>query len=515
MAGPSNRRRERRDTVVVVGGGHNGLTCAALLAKAGRPTVLLEAREVLGGLAAMETFAGDFRVPGLLHDTSRVRDSVVDTLALRRHGLERRTDPVAVMAPRQQGEPLWIRGDRVTGSVASGDDRRYRAFRQLLARLSRAIAPLMTAPPPDPSGAIWPLLGAALRVRRLGAADMIELLRLAPMCAADWMRDAFEGERLRAAVAAPALTGSFAGPWSAGTAATLLLSECVAASEPGEIVGGPAALTASLEAAARAYGVQIRTGTRVTGIRLDSDGGVEGVDLQDGDAVEAGTVVATCDPRQTFLELVGADQLPAGLARAVGNIRMRGTTAKVHLGIKGKLETGDDQAVEAIRTGETLDQLEQAFDAVKYGRISEPPVLDVRIPSIADASLCPEGHHVVSIIAHFAPTDRRGGWTEAERDALGDAVVAELARTFPDLPEQIVAREVLTPADLQTRYALTGGHIHHGEHAPDQLLFMRPVPQCARYRSPIEGLYLGGSGSHPGGGITCAPGALAARALLA
>lgn len=519
----------RSDRIVIIGGGHNGLTAAALLARAGRDVVVLEARSVLGGLAAREQFHDGFSAPGLLHHTSGVRRALIESLDLARHGLEWREAP-DVWAPSSspgdgeaKGSGLWLRGDTIDGDVADGDGERYAAYRGFITRLAKVIRPLMSGPPPDPRGKLLPLLFLGLDIRRLGAVDMTELLRIAPMPVADWMRDSFHDERLRAAVASPAMYGTFTGPWSPHSATQLLVHECLAGSE---IVGGPAALTDALAKAARSHGAELRTDARVEAIVLDRQtSGVVSVLLEDGDSLPAHTVLATCDPRTTFLGLIGRRQLSARFAADVSHIRMRGTTAKVHLALEGGLTTPDGDEVEAMRTGETLDDLERAFDAVKYGRFSERPILDVRVPSLSDPDLCPEGHHVVSILAHFAPHELRdgesrdggspGGWTDEQRDALGQSIVDALTAHFPDLPDRVQAREVLTPADIAERYGVTGGHIHHGEHAPDQLAFLRPTIQCADYRTPIAGLYLGGSGSHPGGGITCAPGALAARAMLA
>jgi phytoene dehydrogenase-like protein len=494
--------------VIVVGGGHNGLVAAAWLAKHGREVVLLEARDQLGGVAARETFGDGFAVPGLLHDSAGFRGWIADALGLAAHGLRRRATPLTVLAAEREAAPLALTGDRLEG--ADGDAERYGELRGFIGRVARVVRRLTDEPAIDPLGGLWPLLTTGLAVRRLGARDLVELLRVAPMCVADWMRDSFASEAVRAFVAAPALEGAFTGPWSAGTAANLLLREATAEAE---VEGGPAAVTAALEAAARAFGVTLRTGARVGGIRLGPDG-VAGVTLADGESLDAALVVSTCDPKRTLLGLVGSQHLTARLAGAVRAIRTRGTTAKVHLALSAPLETADGRKVEALRTGGTLDALEKAFDAAKYRRFAERPALDVRVPTEQDPSLAPPGHHVVSILAHAAAYDLEGGWTDATREALGDAVVATLAEACPGVSAASVAREVLTPADLEARYGLTGGHVHHGEHAPDQLMFMRPTIDCARYATPIPGLYLGGSGAHPGGGITGVPGALAAKAVL-
>jgi phytoene dehydrogenase-like protein len=332
------------------------------------------------------------------------------------------------------------------------------------------------------------------------------------MCVADWLNEWFETDLLKALLAGPALTGLFTGPWSAGTTATLLLNECLAG--PG-VKGGPAALIAALATACQEYGVEIRTACPVQRIRV-ADGRVSGVTLAGGQTIETTTVASSCEPKRTLLELVAPTDLPLRVEKQIRVYRTRGTTAKVNLALKALPEFigRPGQQFEVIRIAGSLADLERAFDAVKYRRFSPTPYLDIRIPSLADTSLAPAGHHVASILVQCAPYDLEGGWSEAEREVLGETVVATLDRYAPCLTERIVAREVLTPVDLEVRYGLTGGHVHHGEHGLDQMLFMRPALSCGRYATPLAGLFLCGSGSHPGGGITCGPGALAAKAIL-
>lgn len=496
--------------VVVIGAGHNGLSCAATLARAGRKVLVLEARELIGGLAARESFAEGYAVPGVLHSSGGVPEALLASLDLRAHGLARRQTPLEIVCPQPEGPPLSLCGEQLSGPLAEGDAESYAAFRAFIARVAPVVRKMLDKPPLDPLGAYWPLMLTGLSVRRLGKQDMIELLRLGPMCVADWMRDSFAGEHLRAALAVPALEASFTGPWSAGSAANLLLRQC---SDAGELQGGPAALVDALAASLKAAGGQIRTGARVERILL-ADGRVRAVQLQGGEELACETVLASCDPKQAMLELVGSQWLQSSFGEELRNIRCRGTTAVIRLALSGALELEDGRAVEALRTGTSLDALEKAFDPVKYGRFAEEPILDVRVPSMADASLAPAGHHVVSILAHAAPFELEGGWQDEAREALGDAVQNELARFCPKLGERLVAREVLTPADLAERYGLSGGHLHHGEHALDQLMFLRPTARCSQYRTPVPGLWLAGSGSHPGGGLTGMPGHLAAKACL-
>ncbi len=490
--------------VIVIGAGINGLTAATLLARGGRQVLVLEARDRVGGLGAREDFGEGYAVPGILDDTSLVSEELTGRLGLE---LRWREQPVAVLVPREEGV-LRLCGEEVAG-VEEAEVARYAAFRGFLRRVRGPIRKLMQSAPLDPLGSYWPLMLTGMAVRRLGARDMTELLRLGPMCVADWMRDALGDETLRAAVAAPALRGAFTGPWSAGTAANLLLRECCAGRE---LLGGGAALSAALADAARAAGAELRTSAKVAAITLEG-GAVSGVRLENGGTEAAARVLATCDPKSTFLRLVGEQHLPSRFAGEIRAIRARGTSAKLHLGLEGVLQLADGTSVEALRTAAGLNDLERAYDALKFGRLPERPALELRVPSVADPALAPDGHASVSVLIHGVPYALEGGW-EAARESFAEAVIAQLAEACPGLPGQIRARELLTPVDLERRYGLAGGHIHHGEHALDQLLFMRPTASCARYATPLPGLWLGGSGCHPGGGLRGRAGALAAETML-
>jgi phytoene dehydrogenase-like protein len=232
--------------------------------------------------------------------------------------------------------------------------------------------------------------------------------------------------------------------------------------------------------------------------------------LADGESIEAAAVLASCHPKQTFLSLIGEIDLPIQLSQDMHNLRARGTTAKLHLALSGPLELASGETVTRMHTGETLDDIERAFDPVKYGEVATKPVLDLWVPSVEDPSLCPPGHAVVSALVHGASHQVD---SDEAREALADRAVAELKRCCPSIDDRIVAREMLLPSDLASRFQLSGGHVHHIEHAPDQMLFMRPAVSCAHYRTPVDGLWLAGSGCHPGGGITGAPGLLAAQAF--
>lgn len=497
--------------LIVLGGGHNGLTTAAITAKEGLKVLVLEKRGILGGLAAGEEFSPGYTTQGLLLDTLGLRRLIVTELELERHGLRLRDKAAPIYVPEKHGPGLIVHRDPADmstgekGGLSSEDLESYRDYRAFLKRTQGIIRYILDHRPPPiaDSGAdgMLQLLTTGLRLRALGRGDMMELLRLGPMCAGDWLKDLFKDERLRSALVGPAVEGTFMGPWSSGTVATLLTRECAADTE---VLGGPAAVVIALEAAAKEAGVETRLNAPVARIRL-KNGKVVGVTLESGEEIDAPVVASSTDPKTTFLKLVGHIHLPVELSEQIRNIRSRGTTAKVNLALKKPLEFPErkGEAFEHIRIGTTLDDIERAFDAVKYGRFSEKPLLDIRLNG-----------KTAEILVHFAPYDLKGGWDKKQREALGDAVIDTLAEHAPKLKDSIVAREVLTPVDIEERYGLTNGHIFHVEPFLDQLYSLRPSVDTSRYATPIEGLFLCGSGSHPGGGITCRPGALGAEAIL-
>jgi phytoene dehydrogenase-like protein len=348
-----------------------------------------------------------------------------------------------------------------------------------------------------------------LMLKGLGKKTMMELLKVAPMCVADFLNEKFDTDFIKAGLSAPALYGSYAGPWSAYSTINLLLWECASGTH---VKGGAANLTRALQKAAEQAGVEIRTGTEVERILLNADGDVKGVRLKDGEDIKGSKVAASCTPKETFLNLFDDFQLEYELDFWISKLRSRGTTAKVNLAINKTVEF-NGQTIEYARTGNSFDEMEKAFDPVKYGEATSSPFLDIYIPTGQDPSLAPEGHSVVSVLVHQIPYNFKAGWSEDNKRKLGEDVINELSIYAPQLPGAIVGIEVLTPVELEEHYGLTEGHIYHGEHFVDQLI-TRPIPSCSRYSTPVSGLYLCGSGSHPGGGITCMPGYLGAQMML-
>ena len=506
---------------IIIGAGHNGLVAGLLLARAGRTVTIVERRGEIGGLCAASEFHPGYTVPGLLHDTTGVRRDVVDALGLSRFGLTFESEAPSVLAAHSDHKGVVLHAEAKRSrdeleALHGGDGDGYIEWRGFLSRIGAFVSGVLSQKPPvmkpDSIAEFWNLGKTGIGLRRLGKPDMLELMRVAPMCAADWLQEYFGDPLPAAALAAPAAIGASLGPWSAGTAASLLLYESVRGAE---VKGGPAALTQSLREAFEAAGGEIALDSKVARLALEH-GTVSGVELEGGRFVEAPLVVATCDPKHALLDLVEPGTLPLDVEEQIASVRVRGTTAKVNLALDGQISFRDREGERHARAvvADQLDDIERAFDAAKYRACSQRPHLEVSVPSVNDASLAPANTDVVSILAHAAPHNLEGGWTSEANTRFGDAVVEVLESVAPGTRAKIVAREVLSPADLKDRYGLTGGHIHHGEHALDQLLFMRPTPKLARYKTPIEGLYLGGSGSHPSGGVTCQPGALVAEAIL-
>jgi phytoene dehydrogenase-like protein len=321
---------------------------------------------------------------------------------------------------------------------------------------------------------------------------------------------------LRAAVAAQGIFGTFAGPWSAGTGLIYLLR--ATHGTPSLVQGGIGAVTQAMAAAAQKAGAEIRTGAEVIEISVKSNA-AQGVVLSTGEQILARAVISNADPKRTFLKLTDPSLLSPTFTKRLQNYRMNGTVAKVNLALSAlpafTAMNGNSEALSGrIHIGPEIDYLERAFDESKYGNFSRAPYLEITIPSLTDPSLAPEGKHVMSIYMQYAPYKLKNGSWDQQRTALGDTVVKTLAQYAPDLPGKILSHQIITPADLEEQYGLTGGHIFHGELALDQIFTMRPMLDWARYRTPIDNLYLCGSGTHPGTGLTGASGANAAREII-
>jgi phytoene dehydrogenase-like protein len=515
-----------RSDVVVIGAGHNGLVVAGLLAKSGRRVTVLERAAEVGGILRGGEFAPGFTAPGLAHTVGRLRRSVIEDLALEEHGLSLLTPAVRMHAPQPDGSSVtfWGDADRTADELRGRNPRDADAFPEF-DRKVRAIASFLAyvnvAIPPDLSS---PTLADALSgvkvgwaFRGLGARYGREATRMMPMAVADLVQEGFEEEAVRGPLSTRGVLFTACGPWSAGTAAVFLNDSAGndggAAGTAVFARGGTQALAAALASAASRAGADIRTGADVTAIR-SRDRRILGVTLADGTEIDAGVVVSAADPKRTLALCDPVELGPTMLWRA-GNIRQPGATAKVNLALSGLPAFHEDpeRLQGRIVIGPSIDYVEKASDARKYGELPEEPWIEATIPSLLDPSLAPDGRHVMSAIVQSAPRVLRDGDWSGERERLGDMTVKTLERFAPGLGELVEARQVLTPEDLETDYGLTGGHVQHAEPGLDQFFAWRPLNGEARYRFVLDGLYLAGSGAHPGGGITGGPGANAARQI--
>jgi phytoene dehydrogenase-like protein len=519
--------------VIVIGAGHNGLVAAALLAKSGRKPLVLERREVVGGAAVTEEFHPGFSASTVAHLAGPLRAAVADELGLAGRGLQVVEPEPRVFAPLPDGRSvrLWGNPERAAADIhrlSPRDAESYPRFHRSLSAVSAFLSRILAMTPPDVDRPapreLVSMAGLGLGFRGLGREEAQRLLRWGPMAVADFASEWFETEILRALVCARGITGAFAGPWSAGTTANLLLQAAAnggnGAGSAVHVKGGLGALTRALAEAARGFGAEIRTGAEVDRITT-KDGRATGVVLAGGEEIPARAVASSADPKHTFLRLLDPAVLDPDELQRLRNYRQEGMAAKVNLALSAlpafTAVHGEDAAAllaGRIHIGPEVDDLERAFDDAKYGGISRRPWIDATIPTLTDPSLAPAGGHVMSVYLQYTPYRLKQGDWPSRREEVGDAALRLLEEYAPGLSRLVVHRQVLTPLDLERTYGLTGGHPSHGEPALDQLFVARPLLGWGRYRAPVAGLYLCGAGAHPGGGVTGGPGANAAREML-
>ncbi len=519
--------------VVLIGGGHNALVAAFYLAKGGFKPLVLERREMVGGGAITEEFHPGFRASTLAHTLGPLRADIARDMQVEKFDCQVFLPDPRVFAPAPDGKALLFydhasRTAASIGRLSEKDAAKYAQFGESLETIAEVFTQLCSITPPaidKPSPEdFWNLFKTGRGVRRLGKTGIFNLLRWGPMAVADFVAEFFETELLRAVIAARGIFGNALGPWSAGSTAVLLLRAAADAHPVGSAAfprGGLGSFTRALAESAKRAGAEIRTDAEVQHIRI-KQGAVDGVVLAGGEEISAEAVVSGVDPKRTFFHLVDPSQLDPTFANRLKSFRASGNVAKVNLALGGlpaftALE-GNESYLRAlsgrIHIGPEIDYLERAFDASKYGEFSKAPYLDATIPTILDPALAPDGKHVLSAYVQFAPYKLRDGNWDSCRRELGHTVIRTLATYAPNLPGLVEGMQVITPKDLETSYGFTGGHIFHGELALDQLFTMRPVLDWARYKTPIRGLFLCGSGTHPGNGLTGASGANAAREII-
>ena len=517
--------------VVIIGGGHNGLVTAFYLAKAGFKPLVLERRAQLGGAAITDEFYPGFRCSTLAHAAGPIRSDIVRDMQLEKNGLKLITPEVGVTALSPDGRAMVLYNDakraaQEISGFSQKDAAKYPEFQASIEKIGKIIGEALALAPPNidnPSkGDLWGMLQTGRGIRKLGKKDMYRLLRWGPMAVADLVAEYFETELLRATIAARGIFGTFLGPWSAGSALVLLIRAAGDSHPAGSAhfaAGGMGAVTQAMASAAKAAGAEIRSGVEVIEVRV-KDGTASSVVLSTGEEITAKAIISNADPKRTLLKLVDPTHLAPDFVMKLQHYRMPGTVAKVNLALSGlpnftALKDVNGAALGGrIHIGPEIDYLERAFDQSKYGAFSAHPYLEIAIPSISDPSLAPAGKHVMSVYVQYAPYKLKGSNWEAQRVPLGDSVVKTIAQYAPNLPELIESHQIITPQDLEDTYGLTGGHIFHGELALDQFFTMRPLLDWARYKTPIQNLYLCGSGTHPGAGLTGGSGANAAREIL-
>lgn len=515
---------------VVIGGGHNGLVAASYLGRAGLKVLVLERRHVVGGAAVTEEVFPGFRFSVCSYVCSLLRPEIIRDLDLPSHGFQ--ILPVdTTFSPMPDGNYLLRGGDpeanrREIARHSRRDAEAYPRFGQLMVKIARFVKPQLLMTPPDPASLrpsnVRTLLEMNRSVKGLDEDTLYAFARLMTMSSADYLDEWFETDVLKGTMCASGIIGTFLGPRSPGTAYVLIhhyMGEVDGAFRAwGFVRGGMGAVSEAIAASARARGVEIRTGAEVRRILLD-DGTAAGVELATGERIAAKLVVSNADPKRTFLTFLDRADLPNDFAQGIERYRIEGSSAKVNLALSEPPDfrslPGDGAHLRgAISISPSVEYVERAYRDAKYGDFSRRPYLDVLVPSMIDPTLAPPGKHEISIFVQYAPYHLRNGTWDERREALGDTVVETLAEYVPNLEGAILHRQVLTPLDLEREFGLTGGNIFHGELAPDQLFFLRPVGGWAQYRTPIRNLYLCGAGAHPGGGVMGASGYNAAREIL-
>jgi phytoene dehydrogenase-like protein len=506
---------------IIIGAGHNGLVCAAYLARSGRKVLVLEAAEQVGGAALTRPFAPGFRVSACAHLLHLMPARLLADLHLQEHGLALAACDMSTTALVPGGAALRLDPLDAPALAARspGDVTALGAYRERLRRHARALHAVLETVPPCLSAESWSdrlaLLGLGWRLRRLGRAPLRDLLRIGAMSVWDLLDDTFESEPLKGALALDAVLGTNFGPRSPGTVFTLL--HRMAASGTGvptlaQPVGGLGALTEALARSARQAGAVIRTGAEVQRIQVLHDRAA-GVVLRSGEEITATTVVSSADPKTTFLGLLGSEHLDSGFVRRITHLRSRGLTAKLHLALASlpRFAGVPEQALAGrLLLAPSLQFIERAFNHAKYREFSPAPMLEITMPTVNDPSLAPPGKHVLSAVVQYVPYDLAMAGP-AVRTALTDAILGSLQACAPGIVAAVEGLELLTPHDLEREFRVRGGHWHHAELALDQFFWNRPVAGAAQYRTPLAGLYLCGAGCHPGGGVMGIAGRNAAR----
>ena len=501
---------------IVVGAGHNGLVCSALLAKAGKRVLVLEANSQVGGAAITRDFADGYAVSACAHLLYQLQPEVRKELKL---APRLACEDMTTIALGEDGKHVRLRTDSVEG-VSDADVEQYRNFNKRMARFADLLRKYFNKTPPrlGTKGLkdLMTLGQLGVDVRMLGKSEMEAFLRLIFMNIHDEVTERFESPILKGAISLDAVLGTHLGPRSPNTMMTYLYRLAGDQGRAGVPAGGMGSVSNELAHAARSAGVTIRTDMPVKRIVI-RNGRATGVETESGENFESLMVISNADPKTTLMKLIGAKHAETGFAHRISNLRAKGNAAKLHLALDG-LPTvaglSKKDFAERLVIAPDEHYVERAFNPAKYGESSPDPVIEITFPSFRDETLAPTGKHVMSAVVQYAPYALKGGWNDEARAAFMKAIISALSKYMPDIEQRITASELLTPTDLESEFHMTGGHWHHAELSLDQFLFVRPVNGAAQYRLPIDGVYLCGAGAHPGGGVSGAAGRNAARAIL-
>jgi phytoene dehydrogenase-like protein len=521
-----------RYDAIIIGGGHNGLVTAAYLARAGRTVVVLERREMLGGCAVTEELWPGYKISTGAYLVSLLQERIVHELELKRFGYRVTPKDPAFFSVFPDGRHLffWSDEQRTLAEIARFSTRDATAFPKYeayLGRLARVVESLLLVTPPElppkkPADFV-DYLKLLAKFRGLGSREITGLVKIFTQSAADLLDEWFESPEIKVTLATDGVIGANGGPRSAGTA-YILMHHCMGGVGGkrglwGFVQGGMGAVSEAIAASARSHGAETRTNAPVSRV-LVRDGRACGVVLANGEEIHASIVASNLDPKLTFLKLLDPKELDPEFRGAIERYRVEGTSLKMNLALEGLPDFTALPGAPAPQHGATMhicpsiDYVERAWDDAKYGRPSRNPLLEMTCPTVYEPSLAPQGRHIMGVFLQYAPYTLRDTTWDELREPYGDRVLDVISEYAPNMRDIVCERQVLSPLDLERRFGISGGNIFHGEMSLDQMFVMRPVAGWARYRTPIRGLYLCGSGAHPGGGVMGAPGFNAAREIL-